>query len=184
MGVRWRARAEECGGKNMLLITYATKYGSTRETAVEMAAALRDKGVSVDLKQMREVETLDEYEGVVMGAALYMGRLHGDARRFLARHKDALGHHPVALFVPGPVEKREKDFNGAREQLGKELARYPWFAPRASEVMGGSFDPMRLGFLLRLIPALRKMPASDARDWEAIRTWAINQTAVLQAAAG
>jgi menaquinone-dependent protoporphyrinogen oxidase len=39
-------------------------------------------------------------------------------------------------------------------------------------MVGGKFDPAKLRFPYNLIPALKKMPASDLRDWVAIRAWA------------
>lgn len=79
---------------------------------------------------------------------------------------------PVALFVPGPVHTEEKEFTAAAAQLDKELAPYPWLSPVAKHVVSGLFDPAKLGSLFRMIPALRKMPASDARDWTAIHAQA------------
>ena len=38
--------------------------------------------------------------------------------------------------------------------------------------MGGVFDPARLRFPFNLAPILRQTPASDIRDWVAIRAWA------------
>jgi hypothetical protein len=48
------------------------------------------------------------------------------------------------------------------------------------EVVGGRFDPDRLRFPWKLIPALKHMPASDLRDWEAIRARANRMAAQLQ----
>ena len=111
-----------------------------------------------------------------------MGRLHKDARRFLSTQRGALSKIPVALFVPGPVKEREKDWVGAQQQLGKELARFPWLSPADCHIVGGSFDPTKLGFPFNLFPPLRKMPASDARDWSAIRAWASDLALRLQPA--
>lgn len=166
----------------MVLVTYATKYGSTEEVAQAVAMAMREAGAKVEIKPMRDVRTLEGYDGVVLGAALYMGRLHRDARRFLSTHRNALSSRPVALFALGPVEKIEKQWEGARLELKKELAKFPWFAPLSSEILGGSFDPRKLGFPFSLVPAMRKMPANDSRDWTAIRAWAREQAAALQPA--
>jgi menaquinone-dependent protoporphyrinogen oxidase len=108
-----------------------------------------------------------------------MGRFHKDARRFLSAHRNALSKMPVALFVLGPVQTDEKDWAGARTQLKKELAKYPWFSPISPKILGGKFDPLKLGFPYSFIPALRKLPAGDARDWTAIRGWANDLVAVL-----
>jgi menaquinone-dependent protoporphyrinogen oxidase len=168
--------------EHLVLVTYATKYGSTAETAKAVAETLRDCGLDVDLQPIRNVVSVEQYCAVVLGAALYMGRLHKDARRFLTAQGDALSKIPVALFVPGPVEKREKDWAGAQQQLDKELTSFPWLKPIACEIVGGTFDPKMLGFPFNLFPPLRKMPASDARDWVAIHEWASDLALMLQPA--
>ncbi len=165
-----------------VLVTYATRYGSTEETAQAVAQTLRDKGLGVEIQPVKSVTSLEGYCAVVLGAALYMGKLHKDARRFLAVQREALAKLPVALFVPGPVEKREKDWAGAQQQLDKDLGKFPWFRPVSRQIVGGAFDPKKLRFPLSLIPALRKMPASDARDWDAIRGWASDLALILQPA--
>jgi menaquinone-dependent protoporphyrinogen oxidase len=52
------------------------------------------------------------------------------------------------------------------------LLKFPWFVPVGIEIFGGMFDPAKLRFPMNLIPALKQMPASDIRDWTAIRAWA------------
>jgi menaquinone-dependent protoporphyrinogen oxidase len=136
----------------------------------------------VDLQPIREITSVNRYCAVVLGAALYIGRLHKDARRFLLAQHDALTSIPVALFVPGPVEKRVKDWAGAQQQLDMELARLPWLPLVSSQIVGGTFDPKRLCFPVNIIPPLRKLPARDARDWIAIRAWASDLSMTLQPA--
>jgi len=164
-----------------VLVGYATKYGSTQEIAEAVAATLRKAGLEVDCQPMRQVRTLDGYRAVVLGAPLYMFRWHKDARRFLSRHREALAKRPVAVFALGPFHDKEEEWKEVRAELDKELAKFPWFRPVAVEVFGGKFDPKNLGFPLSLIPALRQMPASDIRDWTAIRAWASNLVSKLQA---
>ena len=156
----------------IVLVTSATRYGSTEEEAQAVAKTLRESGVAVETQPIRNVYTLEPYGAVVLGVPLYMGLLHKDARRFLSAHRNALTKMPVALFVLGPVQTDQKDWAGARTQLKKELAKYPWFSPVPQQVFGGKFDPLKLGFPFSLFPPLRKLPAGDARDWTAIRAWA------------
>lgn len=99
------------------------------------------------------------------------------------RQRRALTEWPVAVFALGPMGAGdEKEWEGARAQLDKELARYPWLTPVAAAMFGGRFDPAALRFPYSLIPALRQMPASDLRDWAAIRAWAGDLAAQLQPA--
>jgi menaquinone-dependent protoporphyrinogen oxidase len=109
-----------------------------------------------------------------------MFRWHGDAKRFLSRHRQDLLTRPVAVFALGPFHEDAKEFQDARGQLDKELANFPWFKPVAIEIFGGKFDPMALRFPYNLIPALKQMPASDIRDWAAIRAWASGLAVKLQ----
>ncbi len=60
------------------------------------------------------------------------------------------------------------------------LAGFPWLTPVAVQLFGGKFDPAQLTFPYNLIPALKKMPVSDIRDWDSIHAWArgLGQTLV------
>ena len=165
-----------------VLVAYATRYGSTQEVAEAIASTLRERGLAVDIGPMREVRSLDQYHAVVLGAPLYMFHWYKDALQFLARHREALTQRPVAIFALGPIHAEEKEFQGAREQLDKELAKFPWLTPAAIEIFGGKFDPEKLTFPHNLVPALKKMPASDIRDWTAIRAWASTLAAQFQPA--
>ena len=165
-----------------VLVAYATRYGSTQEVAEAVAATLREHGLEVDFQPMREVRTLDQYRAVVLGAPLYMFHWHKDALQFLARHRAALTARPVAIFALGPFHAEEKEYQEVREQLNKELAKFPWLAPAEIEIFGGKFDPQKLTFPHNLVPALKNMPASDIRDWTAIRAWASDLAAQFQPA--
>jgi len=165
-----------------ILVTYASSYGSTQEVAEAVAATLRERGLQVDLQPMRAVRKLEGYKAIVLGIALYMFRFHKDARRFLSRHREALAERPVALFAMGPFNNVEKEWQGVRETVDKELAKVPWLAPAAQALFGGKFDPAKLRFPYNLIPALRNLPACDIRDWTAIRAWANDLVAKLQPA--
>ena len=163
--------------RGSVFVTYATRYGSTQEVAEAVAAELRNLGLPTEIQPMNKVRTLDRYSAVVLGAPIYIGRLHKDARHFLEQHNKALKVKPVALFALGPTSNREEDWRNVRTQFQQILAQLPWLNPVAAELFGGKFDPTALRFpdsLLTLFPAspIRNMPPSDIRDWPAIRTWA------------
>jgi menaquinone-dependent protoporphyrinogen oxidase len=156
-----------------ILVTYASSYGSTQEVAEDIAATLRAQGVDVDLRPIREVRTLTGYSAVVLGAPLYMFHWHKDAHHFLEKfQRDLVNGLPVAIFAGGPIEDSVEQWQDRRKDLDQELAKHPWLTPVAVQLIGGKFDPAKLRFPYSLLPALRKMPACDLRDWEAIRAWA------------
>lgn len=164
--------------ESLILVAYATRYGSTEETARMVAAILGAEGLAVDVRNVNSIMQWKPCSAVVLAAALYMGRLHKQARIFLRDYRRQLAQIPVALLVPGPVGPEEKQMEGARQQLDKELARLPWLHPVAQQIVGGKWDPAKLTFPLSW--TLRKVPASDARDWAQIRAWARELAAKLQ----
>ena len=170
-----------------VLVTYATRYGSTQEVAEAVASTLRERGLEVDIQHMPKVRTLEGYDAVVLGAPIFYGFWHKDARRFLSRHREALAKRPVAVFALGPLDSDEKQMQGARATLDKVLMSFTWLAPVAVEVFIGKYDPAKLRFpdsLVFAFPAspLKKLPASDLRDWDTIRTWASGLVEDLQPA--
>lgn len=148
-----------------ILVAYATKRGSTREVADEIATTLREQGLRVDTRAAADCSVLSEHRAVILGGALYMGRWHRDARAFLTRHAAALETRPIALFAMGPQRSDEKSLGDARKQLDASLKRLPDLDPVAVAIFGGVIDPSKLRF------PLSRMKASDARDWDAIRAW-------------
>ena len=158
-----------------VLVAYATKKGSTREVAEAIAETLGEQGLEVSVRPAEEVRELDRYDGVVLGGALYMGRWHSDARRFLKRHRGTLAELPVAVFAMGPLRNEEHDIEGSRKQLDRALAGTPELEPLAVAIFGGVVDPEQLRF------PFSRMPASDARDWDAIRVWAEHLATALEA---
>jgi len=170
-----------------ILVGYATRYGSTREVAEAVAADLRERGETVEVRPLGEVYALDGYGPVVLGAPMYMGRLHGDMLEFLTWHRESLQEHPVAVFALGPLTDEPGEVEGCHAQLEKELAKHAWLHPVSVELFGGKYDPGRLTFAHRLVAMLpgtplHNRPASDARDWDAARAWATDLAERLQPA--
>ena len=158
-----------------ILVTYATRYGSTQEVAESITIALSQAGFEVELQPLQDVKTLDSYGAVVLGAAIYNARWHPDAHQFLSQHQEALKQRPVAIFALGPLSTGDAAMLRSRRQLDKELEKYSWLRPVAQEIFVGKLDPSKLSFFDRLMS-----PASDHMDWEAIRTWANALPARLQ----
>jgi menaquinone-dependent protoporphyrinogen oxidase len=159
-----------------ILLAYATRYGSTQEVAESIAATLRQCGLEVDIRPMQEVKTLANYQAVVLGAAIYNAKWHPEAHQFLSRHQESLSQRPVVIFALGPLSASAAAKRNSRRQLDKELGKYPWLKPAAVEVFAGKYDPSKpgMGFFERLLPA------SDHRDWDAIRLWANGLPGQLQ----
>jgi len=163
-----------------VLVAYATRYGSTKEVAESIAATLRENGLVVEIQPLHDVQSLESFSAVVMGAPLQMFRWHKDALQFLTRFQETLGKLPVAVFALGPFHDVESEWKEVRSELDKELTKFPWFTPVAIAIFGAKYDPATLSFPFSLLPALKQLPASDNRNWDSIREWVIELTGKLQ----
>ena len=150
-----------------VLVAHASKYGSVEEVARYVAAVLRDRGVVCTVVPAREAEHVVDYDLVVLGAGLYMGRLHREARRFLKRHRADLPDVPFAVFAMGPLSSEPEEKEKVRLQLDRALGRYPEVSPSVREIFGGVIDPEAMSF------PFSHMPEGDYRDWDDIRAFAL-----------
>ena len=148
-----------------MLVAYGSKHGSTERVAEAITENLKHAGRDVELRRAADVEDLTRYDGVVLGGSLYFGRRHGDAVRFLSKHRRELSELPVTVFALGPQSAEPQELAKSRAQLDKALRKVPEVEPRSIAVFGGVIDPAKLRF------PLSRMPASDARDWNAIEAW-------------
>jgi len=152
-----------------MLVVYATKNGSTRQVAEAVAGVLRGSGTTVELAAAADARgAVTDQDLVVVGGALYNGRWHRAARRFLKRHRRELATVPVAVFGMGPREDRPESWARSRAQLDRALARYPWLDPVSVTVFGGVDPP-------------RRTPRRDLRDWDAVRDWTMRTELLLAA---
>lgn len=169
-----------------ILIAYTTRSGSTKEVAESISATLRDAGFWPDVMPMHEVTSLEGRSAVILGAPLYIGSFPKELHQFFARLRDPLRAAHPWFFVLGPVSDKPADFDAARTQAGKQLRRYPWFKPAEIHIFGGRWSTASLPFpmsLLTHLPAMKKIPPADVRDWAAIRTWTLGIAQQIKPAA-
>ena len=149
-----------------VLVAYGTNHGSTAEVAAWIANSLSAHGLSTVVLAARDVGNLEGFDGVVLGGALYMGRVHKDVRRLLRRFHGELAALSVAVFAMGPLNMEPNQVSGAEKQLAHALAKVSDVKPVATAIFGGVVKPQELHF------PFSKMPETDARDWDAIDAWA------------
>jgi len=155
------------------LVAYASKHGTTREVAESIAETLRGHGLGVEIEDAASVHDISGYDVVVVGGGLYMGKWHADARRLLERNRRELREKRLAVFAMGPDSLEESKIAESRRQLERALAATPELEPMAVTIFGGALRPENWRF------PFNRLPAFDARDWDAIRVWAEEVAAKL-----
>lgn len=154
-----------------VLVAYASKKGSTAWIAMAIAKELQAMGLVAIVTEMKDVLSLDGYQGVIIGAPVYAGTVMKDLAGFVSHQKDALALLPVAAFTAGiaPVYPKTGEITEFTRQL--EDALRP-ITPIAVTMFAGNLDPGRLSFVERGLTTLLKVPTGDFRDWDAIAAWA------------
>jgi menaquinone-dependent protoporphyrinogen oxidase len=174
-----------------VLVTYASRHGATAGIAERIAAGLRNAELSADVRPISEVDDVEAYDAVVIGASAYMFHWLKDATRFVKRHRPVLESRPVWLFSSGPLGNDRVDEEGndvlavARPKEFDDLSEL--IHPRGEQVFFGAWDPDAppVGVVERAmshLPAQQQMPAGDFRDWDAIDAWAAEIAGDLRAA--
>ncbi|MBU1662861.1 MAG: flavodoxin domain-containing protein [Chloroflexi bacterium] len=154
-----------------ILVTYATRAGSTVEVAAAIGETLSARGFVVDVKPVKDQPRLDGCQAVVMGSAIRMGQWLPEAVEFVKANQQALNRMPVALFTVHMLNIGDDE-----QSRTNRLAYLNTVRPllqKADEVyFAGKMDFSRLSFLDRLISGMVKAQEGDRRDWDNIRNWA------------
>ena len=87
-----------------VLVAYGSTRGGTEGVAETIGEDLREHGHDAVVRPAAEVERLTDVDAVVVAGALYAGRWHKDARRFVRRHARGLSQVPVWLVATGPLD--------------------------------------------------------------------------------
>jgi menaquinone-dependent protoporphyrinogen oxidase len=164
-----------------ILVAYASKRGSTAEIAETVAATLRREGLGVCLERAEDVETLEPYDAVVLGSAVYMKRWRGDARHFLKQHRKALKRMPFWVFSSGPVGDPSND-NPEWTEPPKIIEKVEELGGKDHVVFGGCLPADPKNFMERAMVKSTPHEHRDRRDWAEIREWAHQIAAELAAA--
>jgi menaquinone-dependent protoporphyrinogen oxidase len=152
-----------------VLVAYATKHGATKEIADAIADQLRQRGHSVDCRSADTAGSLDDYDGAVIGSAVYMKRWRPEARRLLKREAKILKQRPFWVFSSGPCgDNPDPSWSEPTRIVRRAVA----LGVRAHVVFGGRLPLDPDGFVERAMVENCPPDKRDLRDWDAIRSWA------------
>jgi menaquinone-dependent protoporphyrinogen oxidase len=156
-----------------ILVTYATRAGSTIEVAQAIAQTLSQHNAQVDVLPIKQVRNtaLQGYQAVFVGSAIRTGHWLPEAKEFVSQNRSLLANIPLAYFTvcmtlrTDTPEKRQKAV-GYLEPVRAILQ------PQAEAFFAGKYDSSRVSFVERLMCQGIGMPEGDFRNWDAIGNWA------------
>ena len=169
---------------NKILVTYASRTGSTAEIADAIGKTLSEGGAEVDVVPMNDVKDLSAYQSVVAGSAIRGSKWLPEAMQFMQTHRSALSQKRFAMFTVC-ITMAMKNAGNYRAGVMEWVAPVRGLVKPISEgLFAGRLDFSKLPFdwdsiLFRITVALGIFPRGDHRDWNAIRAWAEGLKPVL-----
>ncbi len=165
-----------------VLVAYESQYGSTAEVANAIGRTLGGTGRHVDVRHVGDVDTVADYDLVVVGGAVQYDRWMPGAADFVRTHRRQLATTPVAFFFTclALSRPRGRAIRSADQYEKKIRGIAPEVDPLSVGRFAGVLDYSRMTpvtrIFARILMVLRGADAGDHRNWSQIRTWAIDLT--------
>ncbi len=166
-----------------ILVTYASRTGSTIGVAQAIAAVLTESGIQVDVIPMPEVKDLSPYRAVVAGSAIQAKSWLPEAMEFMRTHQASLNKKPFAAFLTCMTlamgNGKYRDHVSDMLQPVRSLVK-----TRSEGLFTGALDIGKIPSLgdrikFRISVLLGVWGEGDQRDWNAIRAWALELPKLL-----
>ncbi len=149
-----------------ILVTFASRHGSTRAIAETIAAELETLGHRTVFRDISHVTSLEGYDAIVLGSGVYHGHWLAPAREFLDRYQPELSMLPTWLFSSGLVGEQPVS------EPPDVTARRDTIRLMAHRSFAGRLDAGTLGISERIMSRLAGSAEGDFRNWCEIRAWA------------
>ncbi len=131
------------------LIAYATKHGSAENSAKKLAKKLNGEVDLVNLKKNKKID-IDQYDRVIIGSSVYVGKIRKEARLFSEERLTELQNKEIGLFICCMSED-EKAEQQLKDNFPEELVN----KAVVTGVFGGEFDFDKMNFLEKI--AIKKI---------------------------
>jgi len=172
-----------------VLIVFASRFGSTDEIAHEIAEELEKHEIITEMLNLKDGEStpsLDEFDGILVGSGVKMGRWTKEAFSFLKQNHNSLNNKVLGLFVSSGEAANPKTHDGARNNYLEKIMERTGVKADMAEAFGGIFDLssnsnysfLEKKIILRLAKSVKEGiimqegKVNDFRNWQLIRNWA------------
>lgn len=161
-----------------ILITYASRGGSTVGVAVAIAETLLNSNFDVTILPMQQVESVTQYDAVVAGSAIQSNQWLPEAIDFIKTFKTDLNKRPFFAFLVcmtlAMKNEKYRDSNHIKAMLNpvREVV-----LPAHEGYFAGVLDLNKVPtftdrFKFRISIKSGVWDEGDHRDWENIKAWA------------
>lgn len=150
-------------------VVVGSRHGSTKEIGALLATTIEAGGHEVDEVDPDELVSLTDYDAVVVGSAIYIGRWMPAIVSFFERLSPQLAEKPTWVFWSGPVGGGGGPVEGESPAGAADVLER--IQPRGTAVFDGRLDRKDLGLRERAVVAVVGAPDGDYRDFDRIEDW-------------
>jgi menaquinone-dependent protoporphyrinogen oxidase len=160
-----------------ILIGYASNHGSTAEIADCIGKELKSKKTTVEIQPVVKVESVENYDVVIIGSPIYYGKWLAEIPEFVENNLEKLIKIPVACFITcmAAIKTDEDNIKEANGHLTKSLAQIPRIKPFKTGYFAGKLDYKKCTLietiLMKVIMMWKGAEAGDYRNWSKIKSW-------------
>jgi menaquinone-dependent protoporphyrinogen oxidase len=167
------------------MIVYGSEEGQTAKVANHMAEFFRNRRHEVETIYGREVPTtlsMAEYDGIIIGASIHMGRHQKYMVEFARRHRDDLSNALSAFFTVCLTAKSGAPADNAQvEAYIENYIKATQWRPDQIGVFAGAVLYTRYGLIKRfLMKKINQQKGGDTdtsqdyeyTDWESVDDFA------------
>ena len=152
-----------------IVLVYGTAEGQTGRIAVFLGEVIRGAGTEIDIVDLKrsDLPRLDDYDGVIVGASIHMGKHERYVADFVGRNRAVIDLRPSAFFsvslaAHGDIENAERYVDEFEKETG--------WRPGKVAMFSGALLYTQYGFvkrrLMRQIAKDKGNLATDtSRDW-------------------
>jgi len=167
-----------------ILITYASRTGTTAEFAQAICETLQQAELNVKMLPLDDVKDLSGYSAIIIGSPIRKSEWLPEARHFIQSHQAILARKRVATFtacITLAMSNAEQYRRAVREWIAPVRTK---INPVSEGLFAGRLDFSKLPWSwdvlgLRVTVALGIFPKEDRRDWNAVHAWAASLPKLL-----
>ena len=140
------------------LIVYGTRTDATANTSEVIADTLQKEGLSVKVVDAKKekIKDISEYDLIVVGSGVQIGKWTGESEDFLKKHQKKLASKKLALFVScgaatplSEGEQRTKELDAGKQKYLEEKAAQYNLKPVALGYFGGCYDFEKMSWFFK-----------------------------------
>lgn len=166
-----------------VLVTYASRTGTTAGIAEEIGVVLSEHGLPTEVREMKQVQSILSYSAIVAGSAIQGGAWLPEAMHFMEKYQGELRKKPFAAFlVCMTLAMPNTDHH---RHVADWLEPVRTRVPTISEgLFAGNLDITKIPswkdrMMFRVSVRMGVWSEADHRDWDKVRMWASSLVNIL-----